>query len=218
MMKAIRLAVVVLGLGSLVAVMMHFGSAPASAIAPVPVQVTNAPLPVQGTVNANATILNTVPIAGSVSLAGNSRTTPVYVDTDLPARRGFGATCYIPDVDPSTNEATCSLLSLSSGQEAVVETVTCSALVAAGNLPGLELITVAPSLGGGGTVELDHFLALTKVWGDSSIELWKFASPLRIYVSGPGVSTGSLAVFFGSTYSASVRQNASCSISGYIVN
>jgi hypothetical protein len=217
MMKVIRVAVVVLGVGSLAAVLTHFGSAPASAVAPVPVQVTNTPLPVQGTVNTNATILNTVPISGSVSLAGNSRTSPVYVDADLPASRGFGATCYIPDVDPSTNEATCSLLNLSSGQEAVIETVTCDALIAAGYLPSLELITVAPALGGG-TVELDHFLALTKVWGDSSIELWKFASPLRIYVFGPGVSTGSLAAFFGSNYSASVRQNVSCSISGYLVN
>lgn len=218
MMRLVRPMLALLGLGCAAAVLAHFTGAPASAAAPTPVQVTNTPLPVQGTVNARAVILNTVPVTGSVSLAGNSSATPAYVDVDRSARNGFGATCYIQQVDSTTGQATCPLLTLSPGQEVVIETVTCSALIATGNVPDLELIMDAPALGGGGTVSLDHFLPLARAGGDSVIEFWRFASPLRVYATAPASGSADISAFLSVTPSGSVRQNATCSIAGYVVN
>lgn len=216
MMRLVRPMLALLGLVCAAAVLAHFTGAPASAAAPTPVQVTNTPLPVQGTVNARALILNTVPVTGSVSLAGNSSATPAYVDADRSARNGFGATCYIQQVDPQTGQATCPLLTLSPGQEVVIETVTCAAGIATGNVPSLELIMDAPALGGG-TVSLDHFLPLARAGGDSTIEFWRFASPLRVYATAPATGAADVTAFLSVTPSGSVRQNATCSIAGYVV-
>lgn len=188
MRKLVRSLLIVLGLGCAAAILSHFTGPQASAVAPIPVQVTN------------------------------PKTAPAYVDAERPARNAFGATCYIPDVDPSINEATCTLLTLSAGQEVVIETATCSALIATGNVPDVELMMTAPAFGGSGTVDLDHFLPVTRAGGDSTIEFWRFASPLHIYATTPAGSAGSIGVFFGATASASVRQNVTCSIAGYTVS
>src|SRR5215475_9065222 len=76
----------------------------------IPVTVTNTPLPVNiantPTVNANIGTPN-VNINGTPTVNVNSSgATPVYVDTEG-ARKGFNASCFTGNVDPTYGQASC---------------------------------------------------------------------------------------------------------------
>jgi hypothetical protein len=192
----------------------------------VPVTVVNTPLPVQGMVTAQISN-TTLPVAGTVSVGNlpavqavslsNTATTPLYVDADRSGRNGFGASCFTPAVDPTFGQASCTLATVPAGEEVVIETVSCSADVATGNIPQIQIIVPSPPLGGGAPLSLNHFLALNRQGGNSTIETWAYSSLLRAYAVSPSGGTTDIGVFFRTNPSAAVVENAICSISGYVI-
>ncbi len=198
----------------------------ASASLAIPVTVTNTPLPVQGTVNANVTgtvginSLPAVQLAGtpSVQLA-SSPTLPVYVDAERAARNGFNASCFTGNVDPVYGQASCSVLTIPAGRQVVLETISCQAELAAGQGPGdVQLIVPNTPFTPGGPDHVSHLLTLTKQAGDSSIDIWRMTSPLRAYGSAPAQGSVDIGVFFRANPSASVNQGILCTVSGYLVS
>src|SRR5437764_1893511 len=113
----------------------------AATITSVPVAVTNTPLPVTGSVNIGTPTVN-VGSLPAVQLSGtpavsftNTPNTPIYVDTDRPARHSFDATCATSNYDQTSGQASCTLFTIPQGAQVVVETVSCTAEVAAGPGP-----------------------------------------------------------------------------------
>ncbi len=196
----------------------------------VPVSVVNTPLPVQGTVNANInnpsfTVTGTVGVSSlpPVTLGGtsavslsNTKTTPVFVDTDNEARAGIGAQCFAPF--DATGTANCLLATVPAGQTLVIETITCTAGVATGSLvvPGVLTMAGAP-IGGGGSVNLNHSLFFTKVGTAGTIDYYSLMSPVKMYAAAAwGGNTG---VYLSVQVGASTANvgNAACAISGHMV-
>lgn len=239
MKRLVRSFLVLFGLGVAAALMSHFTSPPATAIAPIPVQVTNTPLPVQGTVNAN--VLNAVNVSGNVNanvagtvavsslpavqLSGtspvsfsNTATTPLYVDVDASARQGFNAECFTGNVDPINGQASCSLLTIPAGRQIVIESVSCQAELFAGEGPGdVQLIVPNAPLGGGAPVNVHHRLTLTKQAGDATLDIWAMTTPFRVYGGAPSGGSVGVGVFFRANPARPAPQDMFCHVSGYLV-
>jgi hypothetical protein len=215
------------GLGCLAAMLSHFTNTPASAIAPVPVQVMNTPLPVSAQIN-NTTAL---PISGTVAVSSlpavqlsgvspvslsNTATSPIYADIDRAARNGFNAECN-GTIDAS-GQTQCALFSIPEGSQVVIESVSCSAELAAGQGPGdTQLVVPNVPLGGGALSYVHHFLALSKQGGNGSIDIWAMTTPFRVYASSPtGYGDQPVFAFFRAN-PGSVNQGIFCHVSGYLV-
>jgi hypothetical protein len=233
MKKLLRASLAVLGLGCAAAVLTHLTGAPAAAVAPIPVQVTNTPLPVQGTVNAhinNTTALSVTGTVGvsslpAVQLSGtspvslsNTATTPIYVDTDRAARNGFNAECS-GTIDPVYGQMQCPLFTIPEGHQVVIESVSCQAALLAGDGPGdVQLIVPNVPLGGGGYVNVHHRLTLTKQAGDSTLDIWAMTAAFRAYGGAPnGVGDQPVFLFFRATPGSTFTPGAGCAVSGYLV-
>jgi hypothetical protein len=164
---------------------------------------------VQGSVNASVT--------GTVSVK-TAPTSPVYVDTDRPARNGFNASCFTPPIDPVSGQSSCNLLSIPAGQQVVIETVSCQAELPAGQGPGdVQLIVPNTPFGGGPVTNVSHLLALTKQAGDSTLDIWRMTTPLRAYASAPSAGSVNVGLFFRGYPASPAPQGIICAISGYVV-
>jgi hypothetical protein len=234
MKRLVRASLGLLTLACAAALLTHFSSAPASAIAPVPVQVTNTPLPVQGTVNAHINNTTALPIAGTVGVSSlpavqlsgtspvslsNTATTPIYVDADRAARSGFNAECFTGNVDTTAGQAQCALFNIPEGRQVVIESVSCQAELFAGEGPGdVQLIVPNVPLGGGGLTNVHHRLTLTKQAGDSTLDIWAMTTAFRVYGSSPtGFGDQGVYVFFRANPASPPPQGIFCHVSGYLV-
>jgi len=201
----------------------------AATITSVPVVVTNTPLPVTGSVNIGTPTVN-VGSLPAVQLSGtpavsftNTPNTPIYVDTDRPARHSFDATCATSNDDETSGQASCTLFTIPQGAQVVVETVSCTAEVAAGQGPASADLVV-PNVPYGaspasGASEYLFNLAMTKQTNSSSgVDIWGITNEVHIYGGAPTGGSVDIGVFFrASLPNLSPPQGMFCSISGYVV-
>jgi hypothetical protein len=144
-------------------------------------------------------------------------TTPVYVDADRPARNGFNASCFTGTIDPVSGQAQCQLFTVPENRQAVIESISCSAILGPGEGPGdVQLILPSPPLGGGPAQNVSHLLALTKQVSDPALDIWAMTSPLRAYASNPAGATG-VFIFFRANPDPAVPKGLNCAVSGYLV-
>ena len=208
-------------------VIIHFTTTPASAVAPVPVQVTNTPLPVQGTVNAHINNA-TVPVSGSVAVSSlppvqlsgtspvtftNTSSTPLFTENEGAARSAVAATCDFVFTDPPS-QLSCQLATVPQAQILVIETVTCRATSPPGVPVGPFSLYVASSAISGGSFYQYYDLPLRRASSSSSSsDDYDLISPLRAYaLPGTGVSI----IGVGQS-SPQLQAGISCTIAGHLV-
>jgi len=139
------------------------------------------------------------------------------VPVTLPAQQGFNVSCFTGDIDPVSGQAQCSLLTIPAGRSVVIETISCQAVLAAGQGPAdVQLIVPNTPLAPGGPGQVSHLLALSKQAGDSSIEVWRMTTPLRAYGSAPAAGAVGVFAFFRAN-PAPQPQSMTCTLSGYLV-
>jgi hypothetical protein len=221
------------GSGVIVLALLLISAQPAYSQASIPVRVTNTTVPVSGTVNVSSlpavTLSGTpaVQITGTptVQLSGTpavslstTPTTPLFVDTDRPARNGFNASCYTGDVDNTYGQASCRLLTIPAGRQVVIESLSCQASLVAGDGPGdVQLILPNIPLGGGPVTNVSHLITLQKQVEVSTFAIWKTTTPFRAYASAPAGGSVGVGLFFRANYSPSSPQGITCAVSGYMV-
>jgi hypothetical protein len=201
----------------------------AATVTSVPVSVTNTPLPVTGSVNIGTPTVN-VGSLPAVQLSGtpavtftNTASTPIYVDTDRPARDSFDATCATSNYDETSGQASCTLFTIPAGAQVVIETVGCTAEVAAGQGPA-QADLVVPNIPYGaspasGASEYLFNLAMTKQTNSSSgVDIWGITNQVHIYGGAPTGGGVDIGVFLrASLPNLSPPQGMFCSMSGYVV-
>jgi hypothetical protein len=169
-------------------------------------------------------ITNTsIPVSGSVGVSdlpanlSTTPTTPVYVDTDRPARNGFNSQCSTGNTVDSSGQSGCTLLMIPAGRQVVIETVSCQAEVSTGN-PGTVLLNVPNTpFGGGPPTNTSYPLALSRAFGTSTSEVWRISTPFRVYGTAPTAGSDGIGISFQGSAQATVSQGAFCAISGYEV-
>jgi hypothetical protein len=203
MKRLVRSFLVLFGLGVAAALMSHFTSPPATAIAPIPVQVTNTPLPVQGTVSAN--VVNPVTVSGTVNANINGTPTVNANVTNASLTVGNPATnpVLVRDVDNAANNPFESYVCRAGG----VYTANCA--------PGLDTVTIPTTTDSGAPVKMlvieyvsgsckagvggdisnvqfdipfggyAHYLVPVRTYSDSNEIDYAFAQETRLY-AGPG--------------------------------
>lgn len=235
MRKFGKILLIGLGFGLVTAVLGFLTSKPAPAQHVVPVRVVNTPLPtsisnavrVSGAVNANvtnsvlpisgavtATIANTpVPVSGTVnSNFSNTSSTPVFADTDGPARSGVAASC---DVQFTGGQVNCTLTTVPNNKILVIETISCRAQGPAGGTPpNLSLNVSSIPVAGGLATGFYYFLAMQHISTDPGFsDNYGLTSRVTIYAA-PGTP-----VFLTGTGQSGVTINGMiCAISGHLVN
>ena len=205
-------------------------SKPAPAAPPlpsVPVTVVNNPLPVQGTVNANVSGTVAVSSLPAVTLSGTpsvnlstSPAAPLYVDTDRSARNSFTASCDTSNYDPVSGQASCSIFTIPAGRQVVIESVSCTAEVAAGQGPGqADLIIPNIPYGAAPTSAQGYYfpLAMSRQAGNG-VDIWAITTPMRASGAAPTGGSVNIGVFFrASLPNLNPPQGMSCTIGGYVV-
>jgi hypothetical protein len=201
----------------------------ASPVPSIPVVVTNTPLPVTGSVNANiGTPTVNVASLPAVQLSGtpavsftNTANTPIYVDTDRAARHSFDASCDT-GYDSTSGQGQCQIFTIPPGAQIVVETVACTAEVPTGQGVGqADLIVPNIPYGGdpGSAAQYYFNLAMTNQTGSSngsSVDIWGLTNQVHIYGGAPtGGSVGVFAFYRGSA--SALPQGMNCNIAGYVV-
>jgi len=244
MKKFGKILLIGLGFGLVTAGLGFLTSNPTPAQLPppsVPVKVTNTPLPVQGTVSISntvpvagtvnayvtnsvlpvsgavtATIANTpVPITGAVTADfSNTSSTPLFADTDGPARSGFGASCFVQFPIPG-NQETCVIANVPNGKTLVVETISCFADVPqGGDAPLMTLFVASTPISGGPAALVYYYLALPKVSTITGSDQYAITTPVRIYAA-PG---GFVSLSASGASGPNLIAGANCAISGHLVN
>jgi hypothetical protein len=211
--------------GPVVAQTSHSSATPAATLPSIPVSVTNTPLPVTGSVNANVTgavgvtSLPAVQLSGTPAVSLNTTpATPLYVDADRPARNGFNTSCFTGNVDSINGQASCSLLTIPAGRQVVIETISCQAELYTGQGPGdVQLIVPNSPFSAGGPDHVSHLLTLTKQSSSSSLDIWRMTSPLRAYAGAPSGGSVDVGLFFRANPASPPPQDMTCTISGYLV-
>lgn len=184
---------------------------PPTAVPAIPVTVANTPLPVQG--NVNATLTGTPAVR-----LDTTPTTPLFVDADRPARNGFNVSCVTPNVDSLNGQAGCTLLTIPSGRQVVIETISCQAELCTGEGPGdVQLIVPNTPFTQGGPDHVSHLLTLTKQASTSALDIWRMTTPLRAHASAPAQGSVDVGVFFRANPTRPSPQDMSRTISGYVV-
>ena len=221
MKKLVRATLALLGLGCAAALLTHLTGAPAAAVAPIPVSVTNTPLPVHfnnTALGVSGTVaVSNLPAVQAVSFS-NTATTPVYVDADRAARSGFNAECATPNVDSTYGQAQCTLFNIPDGRQVVIESVSCQAELYAGEGPG-DVQLIVPNVSLTGAYEsVHHRLTLTKQAGDSTLDIWAMTTAFRVYGSSPsGYGDQGVYVFLRANPASPGPQDMFCHVSGYLV-
>jgi hypothetical protein len=207
------------------------GGAAATTIPAIPVTVANTPLPVTGTVNANINGTPTVNVASlpAVQLSGTpsvnlstSPTNPLYVDADRPARNSFSASCFTDNYDPVYGQASCAIFTIPAGRQVVIESVACTAEVAAGQGPAqADLIIPNIPYGAAPTSAQNYYfpLAMTKQTNSASgVDIWAITNQFRAYGAAPTGGSVGIGVFFrASLPNLNPPQGMNCTIAGYLV-
>jgi len=226
---------IALGFG-LVTVVLGFLTSnprPAQAAPGAPVIVTNTPLPVQGSVNANVT--NTVPVSGTVavssvgslppvsgtvSLSGtpnvnvvNTESGPVPVEPDAAAARlRFASRCLLSGpISPFRDSLnSCASVAVLSGYRLALETISLSVTVPSGTVIENALYGhfQAPPAS---TIPIG-FVVLTKVGSDATRDFYVGTAPVKGYFfDGEAVGCGITTAF----PTGSLQME--CDVSGHLV-
>lgn len=198
----------------------------------IPVNVTNTPLAVQGTVNANVSgtvgvsSLPAVQLSGTPTVSVNSSSTnPVYVDADRPARNSFSASCDTENYDPTSGQASCTIFTIPAGRQVVIESVACTAEVAAGQGPA-QATLIVPNIPFGnapGSAAYPTYipLAMTKQTLNNvggGVDIWALTNQFRAYGAAPSQGSVDIGVFFrASLPNLNPPQGMNCVIEGYLV-
>jgi hypothetical protein len=223
---------IVINTGTGSAQSVHLNSmAAATTIPAIPVTVANTPLPVTGTVNTNINGTPTVNVGSlpAVQLSGtpavsvsNTASTPLYVDADRPARNSFSASCFTDNYDPVYGQASCTIFTIPAGRQVVIESVSCTAEVAAGQGPAqADLIIPNIPYGAAPTSAQGYYfpLAMTRqTLSTSGVDIWAITNQFRAYGAAPTGGSVDIGVFFrASLPNLNPPQGLSCTIAGYLV-
>jgi hypothetical protein len=195
----------------------------------IPVAVTNTPLPVSisGTPTVNANIgTPSVNINGTPTVNVNSSaTSPVYVDTDRPARNSFSASCDTQNYDPASGQASCTIFTIPAGRQVVIESVACTAEVAAGQGPA-QANLIIPNIPFGaapGSAAYPNYIPLamsrqTLNNPGGGVDIWALTNQFRAYGAAPSQGSVDIGVFFrASLPNLNPPQGMNCVIEGYLV-
>jgi hypothetical protein len=241
-MKFVKIMLIALGFG-LVTVVLGFLTSnprPAQAAPGAPVIVTNTPLPVQGSVNANVTgtvnanVTNTVPVSGTVavssvgslppvsgtvSLSGtpnvnvvNTESGPVPVEPDAAAARlRFASRCILSGPISPFADSLNSCASVSlSAYRLALETVSLSVTVPSGTVIENALYGVFQAPPAS-TIPMG-FVVLTKVGSDATRDFYVGTAPVKGYFfDGEAVGCGITTAF----PTGSLQME--CDVSGHLV-
>lgn len=199
----------------------------------IPVAVTNTPLPVTGTVNANigtptvnVNSLPAVQLSGTPTVNVNSSSTaPIYVDTDRAARNSFSASCDTQNYDPVSGQASCTIFTIPAGRQVVIESIGCTAEVAAGQGPA-QANLIIPNIPFGaapGSAAYPNYipLAMTRQTLNNpggGVDIWALTNQFRAYGAAPSQGSVDIGVFFrASLPNLDPPQGMNCIIEGYLV-
>ena len=179
--------------------------APAAPTVPtIPVAVMNTPLPVNasisGTPSVNVSSLPAVQLSGTPTLNLNSTPgSPLYVDADRPARNSFSAACDTQNYDSTSGQASCTILTIPAGRQVVIESVACTAEVAAGQGPAQAdlIIPNIPFGSAAGAGAVPYYVPLAMTWqtlnaAGGGVDMWALTNQVRLYGTAP--SGGSMDV------------------------
>ena len=207
-------------------------SAPAPAaptVPPIPVAVVNTPLSVNasvvGTPTVNVSGLPAVQLSGTPTVNLNSSAnSPVYVDADRPARNSFSASCDTTNYDPTYGQASCTIFTIPAGRQVVIQSVACTAEVAAGQGPA-QANLIIPNIpfgvaAGSGAIGYYVPLAMTRqtLNSGSGVDIWALSNQMTLYGSAPSGGSVDIGVFFrASLPNLNPPQGMSCVINGYLV-
>jgi hypothetical protein len=219
------IAAVLLGTGTVGASPRLHSLAAAPPTPSIPVAVTNTPLPVSinGTPTVNANVgTPSVNILGTPNVNANvttTPTTPLYVDTDTPARNGFDVSCGTDPVDPTYGQASCTLFQIPAGREVVIESLACDAFLVTGNMPGqADLVVGNESVGPFPSgAEVLYPIALNKTGSQNGLDLYQIMTPFRVYASSPAGGAISVGLFYRTNPSSTYGQAFYCAVTGHIV-
>jgi len=197
----------------------------------IPVAVTNTPLPVQGNVNANVSGTVGVSSLPAVELSGTptvnlntTPTAPLYVDADRPARNSFSASCATQSYDPASGQASCTIFTIPAGREVVIESVACTAEVAAGQGPG-QADLIVPNIPFGaapGSAAYPTYIPLAMsrqtLNSGAGVDIWALTNQFRAYGQAPAQGSVDISVFCrASLPNLNPPQGMNCVIEGYLV-
>ena len=220
-------------LGIVVVAVSLLTSAPAPAaptVPPIPVAVVNTPLPV----NASISGIPTVNVSGlpAVQLSGTptvnlstSSSNPLYVDADRSARNSFSASCDTSNYDPTAGQASCTIFTIPAGRQVVIESVACTAEVAAGQGIGQADLIVPniPFGAGAGSGAVPNYvpLAMTRQTlntSGSGVDIWALSNQLKLYGAAPSYGSVDIGVYFRASFpNLNPPQGMNCVINGYMV-
>jgi len=170
-----------------------------------------------------------LPIAPPIEFSGtvNVNTTPtrpVYVDADRPARNSFSASCFTNNYDSNSGQASCTIFTIPARRQVVVESVSCTAEVAAGQGPAqADLIIPNIPYGSGpgsGVIAYQFPLAMTKqtLNTGTGADIWAITNQFRAYGRAPSDGSVDIGVFFrASLPNLNPPQGMNCTIAGYVV-
>jgi hypothetical protein len=149
----------------------------------------------------------------------NTANTPIYVDTDRPARHNFDASCDT-GYDASTGQGQCQIFTVPAGSHVVIETIACSAEVPGGQGVGqADLIVPNIPYGGdpaGGASQYFFNLAMTNQSGGGNVNLWGLTNQVHIYAGASTQGDAGIFVFYRGS-AGTPPQGMTCNIAGYVV-
>jgi hypothetical protein len=137
-------------------------------------------------------------------------------DKDRLTRSNFDATCATTNYDATTGQASCTIYTIPAGSTAVIESLACTAEVAAGQGPG-QADLIIPYNG----TNYYFALAMTQQTTNPSgqgVNIWAITNQIRAYGNAPTSATTSIGVFFrASLPNLSPPQGMFCTVAGYVL-
>jgi hypothetical protein len=168
--------------------------------------------------------LPAVQLSGTPAVSLNTTpTSPIYVDTDRAARNNFSASCFTNNYDSASGQASCNIFTIPAGRQVVIESVGCTAEVAAGQGPAqADLIIPNIPFGGNpasGAIGYYFPLAMTRqTLSSSGVDIWAITNQFRAYGAAPTGGSVDIGVFFrASLPNLNPPQGMNCTIAGYLV-
>lgn len=137
-------------------------------------------------------------------------------DKDRLTRSNFDATCATTNYDATNGQASCTIYTIPAGSTVVIESVACTAEVAAGQGPAQADLIIPQNL-----TNYYFALAMTKQTTNTSgqgVDIWAITNQIRAYGNAPTSGTTSIGVFFrASLPNLSPPQGMFCTIAGYVL-
>lgn len=138
-----------------------------------------------------------------------------HVDADRSARNTFDASCFTNNYDSTSGQASCTIFTIPADSQVVIETVACTAEVAAGQGPAQADLIIPNNL-----TNYLFPLAMTKQTNATTtgVDIWAITNQIRAYGNSQQGGTTSIGVFFrASLPNLSPPQGMNCTIAGYVV-